>query len=277
MKNFVKLVRFEFNRFAPIYATLAVLTALTQLIGVFVTTNGYLRSVSEQKQSGIVNDSEIIANIGKMGMTDFVNNLWFLGPIMLCGAVLMLYSVFIWYRDWLGKNTFIYRLLMLPTQRLNILFSKVTTIFLMVIGLVALQLVLLYIENNLFQMLLPTAYFNYANLNQMIQSSYYLTMFYPTSGLVFISRYSKGLLGLLVVSTVILFERSYKIKGLIIGVAYATVVQLVFYAVYFMQFYNVMLYLFASEIFLISLVLTVVAGALSIWISHRLLNKKVTV
>jgi len=189
----------------------------------------------------------------------------------------MLYSVFIWYRDWLGKNTFIYRLLMLPTQRLNILFSKVTTIFLMVIGLIALQLVLLYIENSLFQMLLPTAYFNYSNLNQMIQSSYYLMMFYPTSGLVFISRYSKGLLGLLVVSTVVLFERSYKIKGLIIGVAYATFVQLIFSAVYFMQFYNVMLYLFASEIFLISLVLTVVASALSIWISHRLLNKKVTV
>lgn len=277
MKNFIKLVRFEFNRFAPIYATLAVLTVLIQLIGVFVTTNGYLRSVSEQKQSGIVNDSEIIANIGKMGMTDFVNSLWFLGPIMFCGAVLMLYSVFIWYRDWLGKNTFIYRLLMLPTQRLNILFSKVTTIFLMVIGLIALQLVLLYIENSLFQMLLPTAYFNYSNLNQMIQSSYYLMMFYPTSGLVFISRYSKGLLGLLVVSTVVLFERSYKIKGLIIGVAYATFVQLIFSAVYFMQFYNVMLYLFASEIFLISLVLTVVASALSIWISHRLLNKKVTV
>ena len=39
MKNFVKLVRFEFNRFAPIYATLAVLTVLIQLIGVFVTTN----------------------------------------------------------------------------------------------------------------------------------------------------------------------------------------------------------------------------------------------
>ena len=216
-------------------------------------------------------------NIGKMGMTDFVNTLWFLGPIMLCIAALLLYSLFIWYRDWLGKNTFIYRLLMLPTQRLNILFSKVTTIFLMVIGLIALQLVLLYIENSLFQMLLPTAYFNYSNLNQMIQSSYYLMMFYPTSGLVFISRYSKGLLGLLVVSTVVLFERSYKIKGIVMGVCYAVLVQLIFYVLYFMQFYEVMLYLFASEIFLISLVLTVLASALSIWISHILLNKKVTV
>ena len=277
MKNFIKLVRFEFNRFAPIYATLAVLTILIQFIGVFVTTNGYLSSVSEQKKSGIVNDSEIVTNIGTMGMTDFVNTLWFLGPIMLCIAALLLYSLFIWYRDWLGENTFVYRLLMLPTQRLNILFSKVTTIFLMVLGLVALQLVLLYAENSLFQMLLPTAYFNYANLNQIIQSSYYLTMFYPTSGLVFVSRYSKGLLGLLVISTVILLERSYKIKGIVMGVCYAVLVQLIFYVLYFMQFYEVMLYLFASEIFLISLVLTVVASALSIWISHILLNKKVTV
>lgn len=61
------------------------------------------------------------------------------------------------------------------------------------------------------------------------------------------------------------------------GVCYAVLVQLIFYVLYFMQFYEVMLYLFASEIFLISLVLTVLASALSIWISHILLNKKVTV
>ena len=36
----------------------------------------------------------------------------------------MIYVFFIWYRDWLGKYTFAYRLLMLPTTRINIYFAK---------------------------------------------------------------------------------------------------------------------------------------------------------
>ena len=47
-----------------------------------------------------------------------------MGPIALCVVVLIIYVFFIWYRDWLGKNTFIYRLLMLPTARIQCLFSK---------------------------------------------------------------------------------------------------------------------------------------------------------
>ena len=43
---------------------------------------------------------------------------------MLCGVILIIYVFFIWYRDWLGKNTFIYRLLMLPTARIQCLFGK---------------------------------------------------------------------------------------------------------------------------------------------------------
>ena len=50
--------------------------------------------------------------------------MWFLGPIALCIAALIIYVFFIWYRDWLGKNTFAYRLLMLPTDSNEYLFSE---------------------------------------------------------------------------------------------------------------------------------------------------------
>ena len=277
MKNFIKLVRFEFNRVAPIYGGLAVLTLLIQIVGVFVATNRYLSSVSDLKQMGVLNDSAITSDIGKMGMMRYINTLWFLGPISFCTAALLIYSLFIWYRDWFGKNTFIYRLLMLPTQRLNILLSKVITIFLMVLGLVAFQILLLHIESNLFQLLLPKAYFTYSNVNQIVRGSYYLSIFYPASGIVFFSRYSQGLLGLLVVSTVILLERSYKIKGMVMGGCYAVLVLFLFAIPYLLQIVDSPYYLFASEIFWISLALTVVISAVSIWISHYLLNKKVTV
>lgn len=277
MKNFIKLVRFEFNRVAPVYGILAVLTLLIQIVGVFVTTNSYLNSVNELKQMGTIDDSMITSDIGTMNMMRYTSTLWFLGPITFCIVALLIYSLFIWYRDWFGKNTFVYRLLMLPTQRLNILLSKVITIFLMVLGLVAFQILLLHLESSLIQMLLPKAYFTYANINQIIRSSYYLSIFYPASGLLFLSRYSQGLLGLLVVSTAILLERSYKIKGMVMGACYAALVLLLFAAPHLLQIVNSSYYLFASEIFWISLVLNVTMSAVSIWISHHLLNKKVTV
>ena len=89
---------------------------------------------------------EFIEHYGKMSFLNFSQSAWFLGPIAVCGVTLIIYVFFIWYRDWFGKNTFSYRLLMLPTARINVYLAKATTILLYVLGLVALQLLLLPIE-----------------------------------------------------------------------------------------------------------------------------------
>ena len=85
-------------------------------------------------------------NHGTMSFLNISKSVWFMGPIIVCGVTLIIYVFFIWYRDWLGKNTFSYRLLMLPTARINVYLAKATTILLYVLGLVALQLLLLPIE-----------------------------------------------------------------------------------------------------------------------------------
>ena len=77
-----------------------------------------------------------IEQYGTLSFFDITQSTWFIGPIALCIAMLIIYVFFIWYRDWLGKNTFIYRLLMLPTNRLNIYLAKATTILLFILGLV---------------------------------------------------------------------------------------------------------------------------------------------
>ena len=84
--------------------------------------------------------SEYIEQFGISLLIHFVNSEWFVMPIVLCIAMLMIYVFFIWYRDWFGKNTFIYRLLMLPTERINIYFAKLTAIMLLVLGLITLQI-----------------------------------------------------------------------------------------------------------------------------------------
>ena len=277
MKNFIKLVNFELNRFFPIYAALGILTILIQFIGVFITTNGYVGQIEMIKQTGVTQESDIIQDIGMMGMNRFVGGLWFWAPVALCIVALIIYSLFIWYRDWLGKNTFIYRLLMLPTERINLYFSKAVTIFLMVLGLIALQLVLLILEGQLFSMLLPDAYFEAASLSQMITHSMYLQWFYPSSLIFFLSHYSKGFLAILVVFTCVLFERSFKVKGLFMAGLYVGLVLTVMLFPYLIQvFLNGMLF-FNSEIFWVSLGLTVIMALVSTWISHKLLKRKITV
>lgn len=277
MKNFIKLVNFELNRFFPIYATLGGLTILFQIIGVFVTTNGYLSQIEEIKKTGITQESQIISDIGKMGMDFFIDSLWFWAPVALCVVTLIIYSLFIWYRDWLGKNTFIYRLLMLPTERINLYFSKAVTIFLMVLGLIALQLVLIVLEGQLFSMLLPEAYFEATSINQLTTHSMYLQMFYPSSLIFFLSHYSKGFLAILVAFTCVLFERCFKVKGIFMAGLYAGVVLAIMLLPYWIQFFLNSSMLFNSEIFWISLGLTMIMALVSTWISHRLLNRKITV
>jgi len=70
-------------------------------------------------------------------------------------AMLMIYVFFIWYRDWFGKNTFIYRLFMLPTERIAIYFAKLTTIMLLVLGLIALQILLILMEKQIVNKIIP--------------------------------------------------------------------------------------------------------------------------
>ncbi|MFL2106310.1 hypothetical protein [Desemzia sp. FAM 23991] len=277
MKNFIKLVNFELNRFFPIYAALGILTIILQIVGVFVTANDYIYQVNEQIKMGIIKESAVILEIGRMGMDRFTSSLWFWAPIALCVVTLIIYSLFIWYRDWLGKNTFIYRLLMLPTERLNVYFSKAAAIFIMVLGLVALQLVLLVVERQLFSMLIPAVYIKTSTISQIIQGSNQLLLLYPASFIAAVANYSRGFIAILVLFTLILLERSFKFKGLLLAGVYSVLTLVCLFSPYWLQaIFNRQLF-FTSEIFWISLALTFVIGAVSVWISHHLLNKRITV
>ena len=97
----------------------------------------------------------------------FLRQLGLWDRLQLCGVALIIYVFFIWYRDWLGKNTFIYRLLMLPTARINVYLAKATTILLFVLGLVALQLLLLPIEGQVLQWMVPTEFRTDMSINEI--------------------------------------------------------------------------------------------------------------
>lgn len=131
MKRYLKLVNFEFSRFLKLYLVLIGVTVFFQVIGIIFTSKRYLGRANEAMFEEMISKNDFISQFGKISMIDFAQTLWFMGPIMMSGATLLIYVFFIWYRDWLGKNTFSYRLLVLPTARLNVYLSKATTILLL--------------------------------------------------------------------------------------------------------------------------------------------------
>ena len=177
MNKFLKLLNFELNRFKKIYIVLILLTVVIQITGVIYKTLNYMNNVNETMRETSINASEYVSQNGTIDFKIMLNTSWFFFSVALCAAALVIYLFFIWYREWFGKNTFIYRLLMLPTSRVNIFLSKALTIFLLVLGLIAIQLILFPIENFIFKAIIPNEFRIELKLVDAIQLSDYFSIF----------------------------------------------------------------------------------------------------
>lgn len=275
MKNYLKLVHFEINRFFKLYVILMGLTVFFQLIGAVIVSKGYMNQAEEIMYESQLTISQYLEQYGTFTFWYFLNSGWFVFPIIFCIAMLMIYVFFIWYRDWFGKNTFIYRLLMLPTERIAIYFAKLTAILLLVFGLIALQIILLWSEMWVVNRIVP------ANFQGTFSfyGNYYFSIWhllYPNSFISFILSYGVGLIFVAVVFTAILFERSFRLKGIFFASIYGLLSFGVFVAPFLLDGFGIN-YFYPIEIFLMSLVTSFVVLGSAIWIANYLLKHKIRV
>ncbi|SDQ14931.1 hypothetical protein LHA31_11295 [Carnobacterium viridans] len=277
MKNYLKLVNFEFNRCIKLYVSLIGLTIVSQLIAVFIESKNYINQLNEAVYQNKIPKTQFLSETGEMSMFWVVNNIWFLLPILISVTAVLFYSFYIWYVEWMGKNTFIYRLLMLPTSRMTIFWSKITTIALMIFGLVSIQLILLIVESQLLKLLVASDIRLDLSLQQLSELSYYLSLFMPQSFLSFIIYYGTGFILLFLTYTTILFERSFRLKGIMMGIGFSIVLFLVFLSPVIANDIVGLNWLYPNEIIITEIILGVLVIAISSWMSHYLLNKKVTV
>ena len=279
MKRYAKLVNFEVNRFFKLYLVLLGITILSQIFGLIVESQVYLNRVNKFINKDSMPNSEVIEHYGTMSFLNFSQTAWFMGPIMVSGVVLLIYVFFIWYRDWFGKNTFSYRLLMLPTARINIYLAKATSILLFVLGLVALQLLLLPVEMQILQWMVPSEFRTDLSIFEIINSnSYYnLSILFPSTFTEFVLYYGGGITAVFIVFTVILFERSFRIKGIIYGILYCVVSLLIFIAPLFVNEFLLSNYFYPMELFFLELLAGLLVLACTIWIGHFLLKNKIRV
>jgi len=225
-----------------------------------------------------VSQAEVLEMYGKFSLGEVVLSMPFLVPIALSVAAIAFYIFFIWYRDWLGKNTFIYRLLMLPTSRMNVFFAKLMTIMTAVLGLVALQFIFLHVYRVIVKWIVPQVYRQDLEIVRLFRSSEHLSIILPNSLTEFIIAYGLGMLVVILIFTAILFERSFRILGIIYGGLLIGLSLILFLLPTLIQvvFFNTM-YLYYDEFFIVQFVLWLIIAVISLIISRYLLKNKVTV
>ena len=276
MSRYLKLVHFEFNRFLKLYLVLIGMTILLQIVGVIVSSQNYLNRANDAMYKEFLSKETFIEQYGTFSFFDITQTSWFIGPIALCIAVLIIYVFFIWYRDWLGKNTFIYRLLMLPTNRLNLYLAKATTILLFILGLLAVQLLLFPIEGQILQWMVPAEFRTDMTIFEITNRDY-LNVFFPQTFTEFILYYAIGMTAVFVVFTAILFERSYRLKGVLYGLLYCAVSVVFFIAPILIDEFLLNNYFYPMELFFMEVVTGLIVMAGAIWTGYFLLKNKIRV
>ncbi|SEQ36349.1 hypothetical protein [Piscibacillus halophilus] len=278
MKNFLKLTNFEFNRMSKLLFVLMGFVFLVQMIGVFYEVLSYKSRINQLITEAHMTQEQAINSIGQLSFDTIMYNMFFLGPVFISVGAILFYIFLIWYRDWLGKNTFIYRLLMLPTERLNIYFSKLATILMSTLCLVAFQFVALLLERAVFKMMLPEE-FRVDTLLTILLENFPLTyLILPKSIDGFFIIYGAGAISVALIFTIILLERSYRMKGIVLGVLYAIASIVLVVAPGVINFELLPnAYLYEIEVIAISGAIAIVIGLVSILISRKLLNDRIRV
>lgn len=276
MSKYMKLVRFELDRFWNFYLVLIGITVVLQLTGVIVLSKRYIAQANQIMYENALSPAQFLEQYNHMSLyQQIIGSWWIVGPVMICVVTLVIYVFFIWYRDWLGKNTFIYRLLMLPTTRMNLYFSKITTIMLMVFGLVAVQIVLLMIENQIIQSIVPANLILDLSIWEF-QRFEWLSILIPRTFTEWIIYYSIGFMAVSVVFTAVLFERSFRLKGIILAIIYAVLSVLVFISPLFVH-YSLDGYFYFAELLGLEILAGLIVTAGAIGIGHYLLKNKIRV
>ncbi|MCR8641175.1 hypothetical protein NV379_00770 [Paenibacillus sp. N1-5-1-14] len=273
MNRFIKLLEWEISRFSKVFLTLLAITIVSQFAGVYVVARSLVRNANRMMSEEMLP----ISSIEPINISSYSQSIFFLGPIALCVAVLLLYVFFIWYKEWWGKNTFAYRLMMLPTSRMNVYMAKLSAILLFTISFVALQLILLNLQNMAFNAIVPNELLVKTAVADLVRYHFMIGVLYPDNFVEFLYNYGTGVMCISVVFTVIMLERSFRWKGILTGVGYGLVVLGICLIPYGLDQIGDKVYFYNSELFIISILTRVIVLAGSLWFSSYLIRRRISV
>ncbi|WZY00255.1 hypothetical protein NSQ26_13345 [Bacillus sp. FSL W7-1360] len=273
--SYFKLVHFELSRVWKIYVGLIGLVLIGQLSAIWFGANQFMKELTQfaREKSISLKAASTHEEFYMNSPNGFLREPWFYYPIMASIAVLLLYMILIWYRDWFGKHAFIHRLLLLPTTRAPIYFAKLSTIMLLVFGLLALQIVIFFIGAKMIAVMVPETLYDTVSLASFTEEGVF-PLLLPAEALLFFAYYTLGFTFVTVVFSIILFERCFRLKGFFFGAILAVCFVFLHVAPYAVanQFS-----LYPSESVLIHLGVTIFTLIFYTPLNLYLLKRKVTV
>lgn len=281
---FVRLLNFEIRRFRWMLVGLMAITAVLQIGSLVITLLAKLEARRQDLTSwnhGAQQNAE--PQWTPFSFVDLVEGELlreFTWPILIGIAVIGIYIFFIWYREWIGKDTFIYRLLMLPQPRFHIYLAKGCAIVLFVFSLVAFQIVLIPLEQWLFNVIVPEEMRLPSNFSSAVRAHLAWEVLLPEAADQFVFSYGVGIISVMVAFTAILLERSFRGIGIVYGIGYAAVCAAAMslpMGMLELQNTNAFLYLYPGEVLAIELTACAVVALVSLGLGYWLLNKKITV
>ncbi|QUL52115.1 hypothetical protein KDC22_16670 [Paenibacillus tritici] len=270
MNRYLKLVHLEVHRFRYALFSLMFLTAAIQITGLVHTTQVRVKGWREAARLGE-------HSTRNFSFADVIGDLQFLFaiPILISIVVLGLYVFLIWYRDWIGRDKFAYRLFTLPTARRNVYMAKATAIFVFVFAMVSFQLLMLLLERQLFNWMVPSEYRMSSLFAEAVASNLVFVRFLlPLDGIQFVVYYGIGILAVFVLFTAVLLERSYRLPGIVYAILYVAVCGAAIGGAVYLNLYN---YFYPREITAIRFCIYLMVMGFTLTLGFRLVSKKITV
>ncbi|TYP72459.1 hypothetical protein [Paenibacillus methanolicus] len=280
MNRYLKLVHMEIHRFRYILAALLGLVAVVQWGALVWSARRMDAALDEVEKFGRYTMYINELSDRKISYAEAIYNaqqLYILSVLAVIGT-LCAYLLFVWYRDWLGRSTFIYRLLMLPSARSSIYLSKLTAIVVFIIASLAFQALSLAIGGVIFEVLIRGDRQGESYFVDIVNATLVLQYLMPLRLGDFALNYGLGIVAVLVVFTGILIERSYRWTGIAYAVGYVLIcAAAIVIPINVMGMYRTSSYLYTAEIVGIELAIILFVAAVSIWLGFRLLRRKISV
>ncbi|GEK91284.1 hypothetical protein [Alkalibacterium kapii] len=274
----LKLTSFELDRLSKFLFTLMGLTLVINLAGYIYTPMRHMNKINQFMTENSATAEEALQTFGRFSFYNALNSFWIVGPIVIGITGMLFYSVFIWYREWFGKNTFAYRLLMLPVSRMTLFFSKFIVIFIGIFTLISIQMVSLFVGYPIVSAIISDTYASGLSLMEAIHAHPLFLFLFPLQPSYFMVIITAGAVMLLVLFTIILIERSFSVRGIFIGIGYAALsLAIVLFPLFLPNLLKNNYLFYSSELLIIELILMTVVGICSLFVSRYLINNKITV
>lgn len=200
--NLLKLLSWEVERVTKPFLML--------VVGLLVVQFGWLGYF-------LWNETNLFERLRHEGNADYqlmfvsyLNGIPYLLSLGIAVAAMLLYSAWIWYRDFQGRGTFMLRLLTMPQKRMTLFFTKLATILMMTLGLFAIEWIALKLQYIAFtswfeDKMIPTQ----GSFEQALSYQEILSMMYPSPLVNFVIHQLMITIAVLFIFAFVLIERSF--------------------------------------------------------------------